>query len=174
MKTSECSHQPMKRKNKSPSQSSGFTGGSGLLLLLASVVVLSGCTTGRRYRIPRSQKPEIVNMETTGYCECGKCCGWKRNWLFQPVVAYGPDKGKPKTIGLTASGTEAAWGTIAADTDYYPFGTIMYVPDYGWGRVEDIGGAIKEHHIDLYFPSHKEALEWGREWKSVKVWKPAK
>jgi 3D (Asp-Asp-Asp) domain-containing protein len=143
------------------------------IFLSLSVVILSGCATGgKRYRIPRSQKPEIVNMETTGYCNCGKCCGWKRNWKFQPVVAYGPNKGDPKAVGITAAGTEADWGTIAADTRYYPFGTIMYIPDYGWGRVEDVGGAIKGKHIDLFFPSHKKALKWGREWKQVKVWKP--
>jgi 3D (Asp-Asp-Asp) domain-containing protein len=143
------------------------------LYLLTLVVVLNGCiTSGKKYKIPRSQKPEIVNMETTGYCSCGKCCGWKRNWKFQPVFASGPNKGKPKTVGITATGTEADWGTIAADTRYYPFGTIMQIPGYGWGRVEDIGGGIKGKHIDLYFPSHRKALEWGREWKTVKVWKP--
>jgi 3D (Asp-Asp-Asp) domain-containing protein len=54
-------------------------------------------------------------------------------------------------------------GTVAADTRYYPFGTRMYVPGYGWGRVEDRGGAIKgPDRIDLYFSSHQEALRWGR------------
>lgn len=143
------------------------------MLLIAGVAVLSGCATNKRYRIPRDQKPEVVSMETTGYCKCGKCCGWKRNWKFQPVFAYGPSKGKPKDVGITAAGTVADWGTIAADTRYYPFGTIMYIPDYGWGRVEDIGGDIKGMHIDLFFPSHREALKWGREWKQVKVWRPA-
>lgn len=54
-------------------------------------------------------------------------------------------------------------GTIAADTKYYPFGTRMYVPNYGWGVVEDRGSAIKgPNRIDLYFNSHNEALQWGR------------
>ncbi|MBW1671032.1 MAG: 3D domain-containing protein [Deltaproteobacteria bacterium] len=34
-------------------------------------------------------------------------------------------------------------GTIAADTRYYVFGVRMYIPDYGWGVVEDRGSAIK-------------------------------
>ena len=34
-------------------------------------------------------------------------------------------------------------GTIAADPRHYPFGTKMFVPGYGWGTVEDVGGAIK-------------------------------
>ena len=54
-------------------------------------------------------------------------------------------------------------GTIAADTKYYPFGTRMYVPGWGWGMVADRGGAIKgPDRIDLYFESHKDALNWGR------------
>lgn len=54
-------------------------------------------------------------------------------------------------------------GTIAADTKYYPFGTRMHVPGYGWGTVEDRGGKIKgPTRIDLYFDSHGEALQWGR------------
>jgi 3D (Asp-Asp-Asp) domain-containing protein len=138
---------------------------------ICSILIMSGCTTGKMYRLPQKQPTETVRLETTGYCKCGKCCGWKRNWKFQPVVAYGRNKGKPKKVGITAAGTVADWGTIAADTSIYPFGTVMYIPGYGWGRVEDIGGGIEGMHIDLFFPSHREALEWGREWKEVKVWK---
>ncbi|MGB3212261.1 MAG: 3D domain-containing protein [Desulforhopalus sp.] len=59
-------------------------------------------------------------------------------------------------------------GTIAADTKYYPFGTHMYVPGYGWGVVEDRGGAIKgPNRIDLYYNSHDDARAWGR--KKVRV-----
>ncbi|KAJ7539074.1 hypothetical protein O6H91_11G076100 [Diphasiastrum complanatum] len=56
------------------------------------------------------------------------------------------------------------YGSIAADTNYYPFGTRMFVPGYGWGeQVEDRGSAIKgPSRIDLYHRSHKEALKWGR------------
>lgn len=54
-------------------------------------------------------------------------------------------------------------GTIAADTKYYPFGTVMYVPGYGKGVVEDRGSAIKgPGRIDLFFNSHSSAMKWGR------------
>ena len=141
-------------------------------LILIAVICLSGCTANRRYPLPRGKHPEIVTREITGYCKCGKGCGWELNWKLQPVVAYGPQKGRPKAVGITASGTRASPGTIAADTSVYPFGTIMYVPGYGWGRVEDVGGAIKGNHIDLYFPSHEKALSWGRKWEKVSIWKP--
>lgn len=61
-------------------------------------------------------------------------------------------------------------GTIAADTKHYPFGTRMFVPGYGWGRVEDRGSAIKGvDRIDLYKGSHKRALEWGKKKVTVEV-----
>ncbi|MBM9521032.1 3D domain-containing protein [Desulforhopalus vacuolatus] len=64
-------------------------------------------------------------------------------------------------------------GTIAADTRYFPFGTRMFVPGYGWGTVEDRGGAIKgPNRIDLYFSSHSDALDWGRRRVNVKVYPP--
>jgi hypothetical protein len=64
-------------------------------------------------------------------------------------------------------------GTIAADTKYYPFGTRMHVPGYGWGIVEDKGGKIKgPDRIDLFFESHAEALQWGRKKLNVVIEKP--
>lgn len=54
-------------------------------------------------------------------------------------------------------------GTIAADTDYYPLGTRMYVPGYGWGVVDDRGGAIKgPDRIDVYFRARRKAIDFGR------------
>jgi len=61
-------------------------------------------------------------------------------------------------------------GTIAADTAHYPFGTRMYVPGYGYGVVEDRGGAIKgPRRIDLYFDSHSDARRWGRQTVKVEI-----
>jgi len=110
-------------------------------------------------------------MLATGYCRCGKCCGWKRTWYGRPVYDYGRNKGKRIRVGQTASGVMATRGTIAADTSRYPFGTILYVPGYGYGRVEDRGGSIKGDHIDLFFSSHRRALEWGKKQVTVKIWR---
>ena len=61
-------------------------------------------------------------------------------------------------------------GTIAADTKYFPFGTRMYVPGYGYGVVEDRGGAIKgPRRLDLYYDSHKDARRWGRRTLEVEI-----
>lgn len=61
-------------------------------------------------------------------------------------------------------------GTIAADTRYYPFGTRMYVPGYGYGVVEDRGSAIKgPRRLDLYYDDHDDALGWGRREVMVEI-----
>lgn len=138
-------------------------------IVLAAVLAMGGGCIG--LRPPSGRRAESVALLTTGYCKCGACCGWKRNWLLRPVYAYGPDRGKPKQVGITASGTRARKGTIAADTTIFPFGTILYIEGYGYGRVEDRGGAIKGNHIDLYFNSHRQATEWGCQNKIVRVWR---
>lgn len=64
-------------------------------------------------------------------------------------------------------------GTIAADTKYYPFGTRMFVPGWGWGEVVDRGGAIKgPDRIDLFFNNHHDALLWGRKRVPVEIVPP--
>ncbi len=128
----------------------------------------SGCAT---IRPPPGVRPVTRKMEITAYCPCQKCCSWTRNWYGRPVYAYGPLKGRPKEVGTTASGGKAHKGTIAADTSLYPFGTVMYIDGYGYGRVEDRGGAIKGNHIDLFFPSHGDALQWGRRYGPVIIWR---
>jgi 3D (Asp-Asp-Asp) domain-containing protein len=42
-----------------------------------------------------------------------------------------------------------------------PFGTVLDIPGYGQVRVEDRGGAITEGRLDVFFPTHAEALAWG-------------
>lgn len=135
--------------------------------------MISGLVCGcRGIRPPEGIAPIERELTTTGYCKCGKCCGWKRNWYGLPVHTYGSNEGKRKHVGITASGKRAGRGTIAADTRAFPFGTIMYIDGYGYGQVEDRGGAIKGDHIDLYFSTHREARGWGKQQKRVKIWYP--
>ena len=140
---------------------------SGLILGVLSVVFLSGCQI---LRPPKGISPVARTMTVTGYCRCGECCSWHRTWYGRPVYSSGAYRGKRKRVGMTASGTMARKGTIAADTSIYPMKTIMYIEGYGYGRVEDRGGKIKGEKIDLYFPTHQQALDWGRQEKVVDVW----
>lgn len=143
-------------------------------VVFASMVLLWGACAGVRIRPPKEVRAtEERVLLTTGYCACQKCSGWHRNWLLRPVYSSGPNRGKQKKVGVTASGTRAHKGTIAAGSGF-PFGTVMDIPGYGYGRVEDRGGAIEGDRIDLFFKKHKDAVRWGRQKKRVKIWVPAK
>ena len=136
---------------------------AGLLLVAigAAVCLTTGCASY-----------EKRSMIVTAYSSDQKSTNWRRGRIlfWRAYVASGPNKGKRKIVGLTSSGTKAKYGTIAADTRYYPYGTVMKVPGYGKGVVEDTGGAIKgPRRIDLYFKTRKQALEWGRQKLTVKV-----
>jgi len=119
--------------------------------------------------MPSLRKPDaVMQMKTTGYCSCSKCCSWKFNWLGMPVS----QNGKFKVIGETASGTMARPGTVAVDPKLFPMGTKFYIPGYGWGIARDTGGDIKGHHLDLFFWQHRSGEKWGVQTKQVKVWYP--
>ena len=98
-----------------------------------------------------SQEMEWLVFEATAYCECEICCG---RWAID----------RPGGIVYTASGAIAKAGvTIAADWDVMPKGTQVYIEGIGSRTVQDRGGAIKGNIIDIYFDTHEEALQFGRQ-----------
>lgn len=145
-----------------------------IAILAVCVVVLAmsgGCLTAAMRPNARDfEQPFEERLVATGYCNCRKCCDWKYTWYGKAVTK----SGRPKKVGVTASGTRARHGTIAADTSLYPMGTIIEVPGYGFGRVEDRGGAIKDRHIDLWFRRHNDALHWGKKTVKARIWIPKK
>jgi 3D (Asp-Asp-Asp) domain-containing protein len=88
-----------------------------------------------------------ITMQVTAYCPCKKCCG-------------------PKAHGVTASGKDISYndGRFVAAPRSYEFGTKLIIPGYHSNAVEviDRGGAIKGDKLDVFFPTHEEALKWGR------------
>lgn len=99
------------------------------------------------------------------------------------VVATGYTAGYESTgkrpnhpgYGITYSGVKVrrdknTISTIAADLKVFPLGTILYIPDYGYGVVADKGSAIKGNKIDLYFKTTKQVFkEWGKKEVEVQV-----
>jgi 3D (Asp-Asp-Asp) domain-containing protein len=64
--------------------------------------------------------------------------------------------------GRTATGIPVGWGVVAVDPSVIPLGTRMTIPGYGEGVAADTGGAVRGATIDLWFPTHGQALAWGR------------
>ena len=91
----------------------------------------------------------------TAYCSCSRCCG---KWAS----------------GNTASGKKAeANHTIATDPKVIPLGTEVVINKKIY-VAEDTGGAIKGNRIDVFFDSHSDALDFGRQKAKVYKKKPIK
>jgi 3D (Asp-Asp-Asp) domain-containing protein len=69
--------------------------------------------------------------------------------------------------GITYSGVKVRrdlYSTIAADKNIFPLGTVLYIPNYGYGVVADTGSAIKGNKIDLYFETVEDVYQlWGKQ-----------
>lgn len=61
----------------------------------------------------------------------------------------------------TATGERLRYGIVAVDPEVIPLHTCMYIPDYGYGKAEDTGGAITGNMIDLGFPGDADGSWWG-------------
>ena len=117
---------------------------------------------GRSQSHPRPSQARMVRMEVTAYCPCRRCCGrWADVPMSRRTTASGDRLDK-----LMRSGTRFC----AADRSV-PFGTVVVVPGYGRAVVLDRGGAIKGDRLDLFFPTHAEALRWGRRTVEVEMLK---
>lgn len=82
----------------------------------------------------------------TAYCPCEYCCG--------------------KTDGITASGTQATAGrTVGCNS--LPFGTVISINGQQY-VVEDRGG-MSSNVIDIFFNTHQEALNFGRQTADVYI-----
>ena len=115
-------------------------GGAFLLAAAALALVAALLSPGLWGGWPR-------RMVVTAYCPCTECCG-------------------PNAVGITASGKPVSANGqrfVAADRSV-PFGTMLTIPGYTGGRpveVLDRGGAIRGNRLDVYFPTHREARQWG-------------
>lgn len=64
---------------------------------------------------------------------------------------------------MTATGTQAHWGTIAADWRLYPPGTRVQIEGFPNDVfvVEDSGGAVHGNAFDIWFPDFATASAFG-------------
>lgn len=101
---------------------------------------------------PTSALVSLGEFKLTAYCACEACCG------------KAPDDPK---YGITAYGYQVTAGrTIAVDPKVIPIGSEVVINGHTY-IAEDVGGAIKENRIDIYFNTHQEALEFGVQYAEV-------
>jgi 3D (Asp-Asp-Asp) domain-containing protein len=101
--------------------------------------------------------------------------------IWMTVTGYSPDE---RSCGEFADGftatmhsvTTNAMKLVAADPTVLPYGSMVSIPGYDDESIVpvlDCGGAIKGDKLDLLFPTHEEALKWGRQRILVTIWEYA-
>lgn len=137
--------------------------------------------------IAATSEPIVTVAEVEANVEPQPVTGarWFNGRMIRPVrtvwitvTAYSPDH---RSCGEFADGVTASnksiWTNsmklVAADTSILPMGTMLSIPGYDNGAVVpvlDRGGAIKGARLDVLFPSHAEALQWGVRRLPVTIW----
>ena len=86
-------------------------------------------------------------------------------------ITYYCDARYPHTCGgsgVTKSGKPTEVGvTAAADWSVLPKGSIVYIEGIGFREIQDVGGGVKNNHIDVLVQNHSEALSLGVNTKDV-------
>ena len=61
--------------------------------------------------------------------------------------------------------------TVAVDTKLIPLHSVIYIEGLGTFVAEDVGGAVKGKHLDIYIDDHQRALSLGTlGGQKLKVW----
>lgn len=101
--------------------------------------------------------------------------------VLMRVTAYSPDH---RSCGAFADGQTATlhsvWTNgmrlVAADPTVLPYGSMLTVPGYADDEIVpvlDCGGAIKGARLDVLYPTHETARNWGVRDLRVVVWEYA-
>ena len=98
--------------------------------------------------------------------------------IYMTVTGYSPDA---RSCGKYADNKTAimysVWtngmNLVAADPKVLPYKSLISVPGYANSEIVpimDCGGAIKGSRLDLLYPTHELALQWGIRQLPVTVW----
>jgi 3D (Asp-Asp-Asp) domain-containing protein len=81
--------------------------------------------------------------------------------------------------GITSSGTQVNAGSVAADPDVLPIGSVirMHAGAYsGIYTVLDTGAKVRGRRLDVWFPNYEDAIEFGVRKVKVEIirygWEP--
>ena len=117
--------------------------------------VLDSCVTDIVDISRVGQEPVLFTI--TAYCSCRICCG-----NYSPEVTGRESR--------TSTGTIPQSGrTIAVDPTVIPYGTSVHIDGMGDYIAEDCGGMVDNNHIDVYFSTHEEAVQFGVQRRYVTI-----
>lgn len=103
----------------------------------------------------KEKKSDEQKFQATAYCETGKGCI------------------KGRYNGITKSGIKVRRGIIAVDPKVIKLGTLVEIIEpknyAGIYLAADTGSAVRGKIIDIWMPSYKEAISFGRRKVLIKI-----
>lgn len=73
----------------------------------------------------------------------------------------------------TSTGRRVGRHIAAADPERLPYGTKLYIPEYGVVEIGDTGGALRKDkkniRIDVFSETYEQAMKWGVKDLDVKI-----
>ncbi len=102
-------------------------------------------------QMPNLEPFPSFEANVSAYCSCATCTA-------------------PYNDGLTASGQPVQENKTIAMGKQFPLGTLIVIEGFDGivFEVQDRGGAITGNKVDIYFPTHSEAVKFGRQ--KLQVW----
>lgn len=113
---------------------------------------------------------------------------YAHEYIYQPSVQEGKQQQEPHAFRYTRTldvkttayhyanenvksylGLPVRPGIVAVDPEIIALGSHLYIEGYGFAVAADIGSAVKGNHIDLYFPSRQQAIDYGVQ-ENIKVY----
>lgn len=170
-----------------------------ILYLLVLVVVIASMKTKinefKKQNIELLEKNEKLTRQLQEYKSLLTSSQYQRNRLLDiidllraeneelrtiraKVTSYSPldnrdgqqAQGNPSRSSI---GRKVGRHLAAADPERLPYGTKLYIPEYGIVEIGDTGGALrrdkKNIRIDVFSETYEQAMEWGVKDLEVKI-----
>ena len=125
------------------------------LVLVAALLLAYAAGFYRTFKGEKGQRTEIAvngmyiparyvgKFTISHYCSC-------------PICTNTPKGSRTATGHIPREGR-----TVAVDKHIIPLHSVIYVEKLGTFVAEDVGGAVKGNHLDIYIDDHERALNLG-------------
>lgn len=129
----------------------------GRMILFAIIAILI-CFANTRLKNEEVQKQEQHQTEINGITVAGTYLGKFSisHYCSCPICTNTPKGSRTATGHIPREGR-----TVAVDPALIPLHSIIYVDGLGTFVAEDVGGAVKGKHLDIYISDHQRALNLG-------------
>ena len=122
-----------------------------LITLLVGFSIMFGYFSYQKFEYKKEIDTNGINVPAkyvgqfsiSHYCSCPICTGTAKG--SKTATGHVPKEGR----------------TVAVDKHIIPLHSVIYVEGLGSFVAEDVGGAVKGNHLDIYIDDHQRALNLG-------------